>query len=179
MTASAMKGDRLRCVDAGMNDFVTKPIDHDALADILKKWLPKEILNITEKNWSYPETPDNSDQKMKESLIFDSSDLMHRMMNDKGLVKIIIDSFLENTLNEIEALKAYLDSNDNEGSFRKSHMIKGSAANISGKALSNVAETMEKHCEKDELDQAKEYLTQLYDQFELLKDALTAYNSNL
>jgi len=179
MTASAMKGDRLRCVDAGMNDFVTKPIDHDALADILKKWLPKEMLNITEKNWNSPETPDNSDQKMKESLIFDSSDLMRRMMNDKGLVKIIIDSFLENTLNEIEALKAYLDSNDTEGSFRKSHMIKGSAANISGKALSNVAETMEKHCEKGELDQAKEYLAQLYDQFELLKDALTTYNSNL
>ncbi|MFA6010462.1 MAG: response regulator [Desulfobacteraceae bacterium] len=179
MTASAMKGDRLRCMEAGMNDFVTKPIDHDALADILKKWLPKEILNITEKNWISYETTDNGNQKKKEPLIFDPSDLMYRMMNDKGLVKIIIDSFLDNTLNEIDALKAYLDSNDNEGSFRQSHMIKGSAANISGKALSSVAKTMEKLCKKGELDQAKEYLTQLYDQFKLLKDALTAYTSIL
>ena len=43
MTAHAMQGDRERCLDAGMNDYVTKPISRQALADALAKWLPCEI----------------------------------------------------------------------------------------------------------------------------------------
>lgn len=179
MTASAMKGDRLRCVEAGMNDFVTKPIDHDALVDILKKWLPKDCLNVNEKNWLPPEKPLHENQTRKEPSIFDPSDLMHRMMNDKGLVKIIIDSFLENTLKEIDSLKACLEANNRGESSRLSHMLKGSAANISGKALSAVAETMEKLCNKGELEKASSYMAQLYVQFEILREALMTYNSSL
>jgi CheY-like chemotaxis protein len=41
MTAHAMQGDRERCLDAGMNDYITKPISPQALVEILEKWLPK------------------------------------------------------------------------------------------------------------------------------------------
>ncbi|HMK65647.1 MAG TPA: response regulator, partial [Thermodesulfobacteriota bacterium] len=40
MTAHAMKGDRERCIESGMNDYVSKPIVRQALADALEKWLP-------------------------------------------------------------------------------------------------------------------------------------------
>ena len=42
MTAHALQGDRGKCLDAGMNDYVTKPVDPKALAEALDKWLPKE-----------------------------------------------------------------------------------------------------------------------------------------
>jgi CheY-like chemotaxis protein len=42
MTAHAMQGDRERCMEAGMNDYVTKPISPQALAEVLDKWLPKD-----------------------------------------------------------------------------------------------------------------------------------------
>ena len=41
MTANAMKGDREKCLEAGMNDYITKPIDTAALAGKLKKWLDR------------------------------------------------------------------------------------------------------------------------------------------
>jgi CheY-like chemotaxis protein len=42
MTANAMRGDREKCLEAGMDDYVSKPISPKALADVLEKWLPKE-----------------------------------------------------------------------------------------------------------------------------------------
>jgi CheY-like chemotaxis protein len=42
MTAHTMKGDRERCLEAGMNDYISKPISPQALAEMLEKWLPKE-----------------------------------------------------------------------------------------------------------------------------------------
>ena len=42
MTAHAMQGDRERCLEAGMNDYVSKPVSPQALAEALEKWLPKE-----------------------------------------------------------------------------------------------------------------------------------------
>ena len=40
MTASAMHGDRERCLDCGMNDYLAKPVSFGALAEVLERWLP-------------------------------------------------------------------------------------------------------------------------------------------
>ena len=42
MTAHVMQGDRERCIKAGMNDYISKPVTPEALAEILEKWLPRE-----------------------------------------------------------------------------------------------------------------------------------------
>jgi len=43
MTAHAMDGDRQRCLDAGMDDYITKPMRHDELAAVLARWIPSDI----------------------------------------------------------------------------------------------------------------------------------------
>ncbi len=44
MTAQAMDGDRQRCIDAGMDDFISKPMRHQQLADTLRRWIPSEAV---------------------------------------------------------------------------------------------------------------------------------------
>lgn len=43
MTANAMKGDRKRCLDSGMNDYITKPIKRDIVFKVLEKWLNNQL----------------------------------------------------------------------------------------------------------------------------------------
>jgi len=41
MTANAMQGDRELCLEAGMNDYIIKPVSPQVLAEVLEKWLPR------------------------------------------------------------------------------------------------------------------------------------------
>jgi CheY-like chemotaxis protein len=43
MTAHAMQGDREKCLEAGMDDYLPKPVTPQALVEVLEKWLPKEV----------------------------------------------------------------------------------------------------------------------------------------
>ena len=45
MTANAMRGDREKCLEACMNDYVSKPMSPQALATVLERWLPQEAKN--------------------------------------------------------------------------------------------------------------------------------------
>jgi CheY-like chemotaxis protein len=46
MTAQAMEGDRERCLAAGMDDFVTKPMRYAELAEVLRRWIPARVEGI-------------------------------------------------------------------------------------------------------------------------------------
>jgi CheY-like chemotaxis protein len=83
MTANAMQGDRERCLEAGMNDYVTKPVNPQALAEALDKWLPKETAASTEP------APDASKgtacvcAKEQGAPVFDKAGMLARLTNDE------------------------------------------------------------------------------------------------
>lgn len=170
MTAHAMQGDRERCLDAGMNDYVTKPVSPKALAEALNKWIPKETayekkLLIKDKSTS----PTESEQKI---LVFDWDGMVIRMMNDEEFAKEMVQVFLDDTPLQIAELKSYLETGDISGAERQAHSIKGAAASVGGEVLREIAFTMEQAGKTGDIEAVRMHLTELDTQFDVLKEAM-------
>jgi PAS domain S-box-containing protein len=179
MTAHAMQGDRERCLKAGMDDYVTKPVSSQSLTDVLKKWLPKDNMDQGLINDESLQKPDDSQTETlssicdnPSSLIFDRAGMMARLMHDKELAKAVAEGFFEDIPRQIEALRRYLEDQDAPGAERQAHTIKGASATVGGEALRAVAYEMEMAGRAGDLAAVKTGLAELEAQFERLKQTM-------
>jgi PAS domain S-box-containing protein len=173
MTASAMSGDRERCLQAGMNEYVTKPVSPRAMAEALDKWLIRDPEGIMTNRTSglREETITDSD-RIQEVPVFDRAGLMARLMDDEDMARVLVKGFLEDFPEEFSALKEYLEAGDTTGARYKAHSIKGAAANVSAEVLRAVAYKMEIDGAAGNLDTIKASMTELQAQFCLLKQEI-------
>ena len=200
MTANAMQGDREKCMEAGMNDYVSKPISPNALAEALDKFLPKEkdegnkvlsaeCLGLSKTISPIREFGDDktgalgddkkhsalSTQHSESPLIFDKAGMMVRMMDDENLARVVIGGFLQDLPRLIEALRGDLESGDVLRTERQAHTIKGASANVGGEALRAVAFEMEKAARAGDLKSVMARLPELEHQVARLKDAANEF----
>jgi PAS domain S-box-containing protein len=172
MTAHAMKGDRERCLEAGMDDYISKPIAPQALAEALEKWgeHPQERLPAVS-------APGEAGELSPGPPIFDRPALIARLMGDEDLAKDIIAVFLEDLPKRILALKGDLDRGDVGSAGGQAHAIKGAAANLGGMALSAAAFEMEEAGQAGRREELAALLPEMERQFDLLKTRLREGNS--
>jgi CheY-like chemotaxis protein/HPt (histidine-containing phosphotransfer) domain-containing protein len=164
MTAHAMKGDQEKCLEAGMNDYIAKPIDPGALAEALEEWLVPSQEQVP--------TADTFTAKTEQSQgppVFDKQTLKSRLMDDEDMVREITAAFLEDIPKQISILKGHIAQSEAEQAGDQAHKIKGAAANVSGMALSTVAFEMEKAGKIGRLDQIAALMPELEEQFKLLR----------
>ncbi len=169
MTAHAMASDKERCQQAGMNDYLSKPLDPLILAEKLDKWLPKQSSRTLLDTNDAPNRKDAANREEQKLPIFDKAAMMVRLMHDEELAHMIIECFLEDIPRQIDILKTYLADSDSEGAVRQAHSIKGAAANVSCEAMRHVALEMEKSGRNGNLAGIAERLPELDFQFNRLK----------
>jgi HPt (histidine-containing phosphotransfer) domain-containing protein len=170
MTANAMRGDRSRCLDAGMNDYISKPVSPLSFAIALDKWLTGSTSPAQET--VIPAAPHQPDEDEVSLPVFDHSEMMTRIMGDENLARLVINAFLSDMPKKFDLLEKSLDQNDGETATRLIHTIKGAAANVSGAALSATAAALEHISGTGDLDPVKTGFPELKRQFNLLKEAL-------
>ena len=175
ITANAMAGDREKCLDAGMNDYLSKPIMVQHLIEVLEKWLPVETIPIKQQHQTATKAAVVDAGKDVIAPVFDVTGMMARLMDDKKLAHIICLGHLDDLPKKIAELKGYLQTGDVERAEHVAHSIKGAAANMGGEALRAVALAMEQAGKAGDLEAVREHLPELEAQTILLTTAIEQY----
>ncbi len=169
MTALAMKGDREKCLEAGMDDYLSKPINPEELATALHQWLTERGMGAGQTGAAGTR---GAPAQAPSPAIFNQQSFLERIMGDEALAKELSSLFILDMPAHIEALAAAVDGNDSHRAEQQAHKVKGSSANVGGEALSAVAFEMEKAGRAGDAEALQKLLPDLQHQFALLREAM-------
>lgn len=171
MTAHAMVEERERCINLGMNDHVSKPINPDRLFATIHKWCRLNRLD----GHSAPITlaPPPAENSLANIVSFDYKNGLLRLAGNEKLYQRLISQFVDKEFNFKKRLTIALEKRDYELAIRSAHTLKGASANLGAIRLSDLAARLEYKlaAQSDDgdfaglMDELDEHLQQLFKQF--------------
>jgi CheY-like chemotaxis protein len=157
MTANAFEEDRRNCIDSGMNDFVSKPVDPETLYSLLIKWLPRTdgtrsdelVQELAESSLADPVAARETAQKSSEPLSLrqrlesvpglDIESGMARVRGSEEKFERVIELFWRGHESDLEKLDAALDAGNLGLVEQLAHALKGSAGLIGAARVADQA----------------------------------------
>jgi PAS domain S-box-containing protein len=141
MTAAVMSEDRDNCLDAGMVDFIAKPVQVEQLIQVLCRWVKKEHFDIEI----------NANAGQLEHSALDISAALKRLNGNYALLSRLLSDFVSEHTQTIEQLNLLLANQEFETVTKLLHSIKGVSSNLGANSLSQSASQLEKQI-KDEVE---------------------------
>lgn len=137
MTANVLSGDREQCLAAGMDDYLSKPLDPAALSRILERWLAPAA--VDQEDTSAALTREVGDP----AEIFNRAELLDRVMGDAALADEVVDAFLVEIERLVTELATAAAAGDSGRRARIAHTIKGAAGNVGATSIQRCAKQLE------------------------------------
>ncbi len=173
LTANAIEGDRQRCLAAGMNAYVTKPLDRQKLMEAMLACLADAPpINAESAVTLAPamERPIADNTELTPAL--ELGTLLDRCVGDKPFVSRILGRFQTQVGSDVERLRQAVLAGDASQAGRLAHAIKGSAANVSALGLSQAAAVLETQARAGKLSESEPCLAELSRELERFFDTL-------
>lgn len=140
MTANALKGDREKCIQAGMNDYIPKPVTPKVIAEVLSKWEKKKTIEEEIQIEQFPS-----------DIVFKKDKLLNDFGDDIETIKELISIFISTTESNLAGLAKAIRENDLSDVKICTHTMKGSALNIGATSLAKSCEHLEQLVSKGDL----------------------------
>ncbi|MEZ4524643.1 MAG: PAS domain S-box protein [Desulfobacterales bacterium] len=172
MTANATGEDRENCLAAGMDDYLSKPVDPEELFSVLVKYLNNAEICDTDAAGARKEIQPTP-VPASESQIFDRTEFFNRVGGNRDLFSELLKEIPHYVSEEIGKLKTAVHSRDSAAVRMHAHSLKGLCANSSAQRLRDIARSIETAVREGHMEQMDSLVRKLDQEFALLEDLLS------
>jgi CheY-like chemotaxis protein len=162
MTANALEGDREKCIAAGMDDYVSKPVKPEELGEVLGRWLSKGGAGVEEAAATAPQSPSPVDMERLHLALGD----------DPAELAEVLDVYLAQMSESLEKLASAVESGDARDVRLIAHNCAGVSANCGMVALVGPLRELERMGREGRLEGAAALGAQVCKEFARVKTAL-------
>ena len=163
MTAESMLGDRERCLAAGMDDYVSKPIEPAKLLQAIRRSLPDSDEGETSPQ-PPPQEAATPVPAADEASLVNLAQLQSVVGQDMGKVRKFLHLFIKAAEPALLALDAAVLARDGTGLRQQAHKVRGSSANIGAEPMASLAAQLE-HLVPDDWSRAEVLRVRLWHTF--------------
>jgi two-component system, sensor histidine kinase and response regulator len=171
MTANALQGDRERCLESGMDDYISKPVRHTDLLTIVKQWMPLKKIVTAESFES-------------RSVIDDAAIIDARRLNELSaiggedepdLLRVLVMMYMNDSVKRIASIYTSLETGDMQKMTIAAHTLKGSSGNMGARLLVPTCAEIEHLGKNQSMEGVAQLYTKLEADFSLVKAALERF----
>jgi CheY-like chemotaxis protein/HPt (histidine-containing phosphotransfer) domain-containing protein len=152
ITAHALMGDKEKCLEAGMDDYLSKPIRSEILIQKLDKWLQVQA--------GTKEAEDKSKSPSKD-VVFDFEHLEKMSAGDKEFEADLIETYLDDVITRVQNLEIAIEKSESNKVINEAHTIKGASYSVGARKVGDEAYGIELSYKLNDFKSAIERLSKL------------------
>ena len=169
LTANAMEKDRQECLDAGMDDFLSKPFSRRQLQEILHRWIPQTGAPVS----AVSAAPAASTQLLMSGAANNAvldRDVLEQLKaieseGDSNLMARVVRLYLGESVDLMQNLDQALHLNDAPKIARMAHALKSSSANVGATRLSRLSADLQSSALRADIDVSRDLFAKIHEEF--------------